>query len=243
MTAPPRVCVDCSGPNLSRYRRCDACRCAPNRKPCRACGQDKGAGARSVFCGACLQAGAREMCCQCRERPATVRMGGKASGNLCRECKNDREYARRGKPCRRCGSVKVIDRSGVRGKGLCGACRGFCPGCLANPRAERSHGYCADCRQKRQRALCLRRSYGLSLREWEDLYRRQDGACAICLASFPSLEQLAAFSALRRDVATDHCHRTGRVRGLLCNGCNLGIGLMKDNADALRRAAAYLAAS
>lgn len=39
---------------------------------------------------------------------------------------------------------------------------------------------------------------------------------------------------------TDHCHKTGKIRGLLCGSCNRMIGLAKDSADTLRRAAEYI---
>ncbi|MGW1805885.1 endonuclease VII domain-containing protein [Streptomyces sp. NPDC002078] len=54
----------------------------------------------------------------------------------------------------------------------------------------------------------------------------QRGLCAICLAA-PA-------------VHVDHCHNTGRVRGVLCFNCNSGLGLLRDDPDAVRRAAAYL---
>ncbi|WP_308345211.1 endonuclease VII domain-containing protein [Streptomyces sp. ISL-94] len=54
----------------------------------------------------------------------------------------------------------------------------------------------------------------------------QDGVCCVCLRA-PA-------------VHVDHCHSTGRVRGVLCLNCNVGIGLLKDNPDCMRRAAEYL---
>jgi hypothetical protein len=57
----------------------------------------------------------------------------------------------------------------------------------------------------------------------------QDNACAVCLT--PITEQTAA---------ADHDHATGRPRGLLCHGCNRGLGQFKDNPDRLQRAIGYL---
>lgn len=54
----------------------------------------------------------------------------------------------------------------------------------------------------------------------------QYGLCAICLAARPA--------------HVDHCHNTGRVRGVLCFNCNSGLGLLRDDPAAVRRAAAYL---
>ena len=59
----------------------------------------------------------------------------------------------------------------------------------------------------------------------------QDGACAICTLPF---------EAKPKAINVDHCHATGRVRGLLCSRCNLGIGMFRDSAQMLRRAAEYV---
>jgi len=58
-------------------------------------------------------------------------------------------------------------------------------------------------------------------------------------ASRPRSERLGNASA----VHVDHCHETGRVRGVLCFNCNSAIGKLGDDPDAVRRAAAYLEGS
>jgi hypothetical protein len=74
------------------------------------------------------------------------------------------------------------------------------------------------------------RKYGLTEDDYESLFERQHGLCAVCAV------------ALARDKTThiDHNHQTNRVRGLLCSSCNRAIGLLKDRPDVLRRAAEYL---
>ncbi|MCU1693912.1 MAG: hypothetical protein JWM64_3003 [Frankiales bacterium] len=74
------------------------------------------------------------------------------------------------------------------------------------------------------------RSYGLTLELYRALVHEQDGRCAIC--EEPEKDGW--------DLAVDHCHRTGRVRGLLCRRCNVGLGLLRDRSDLLRAAAEYL---
>lgn len=78
----------------------------------------------------------------------------------------------------------------------------------------------------------LRKQYGISLLEYNLLLKRQNGVCAICLRPERS-DRYKHFS-------VDHDHVTGKVRGLLCSGCNRAIGIMGDDAVRLRRASEYL---
>lgn len=73
-----------------------------------------------------------------------------------------------------------------------------------------------------------RSRFGISLDEVEALVAAQGGRCAIC-NEVP-----------RGVLCVDHCHRNGRVRGLLCRKCNMGIGLLRDDPELLAQAAAYL---
>ena len=74
------------------------------------------------------------------------------------------------------------------------------------------------------------RRYGLSLADYRTLQKRQGHACAICRT-------------VTRVLCIDHCHVTGRVRGLLCRSCNSALGLYADNPRLLRAALAYLQAA
>lgn len=81
--------------------------------------------------------------------------------------------------------------------------------------------------RKSQREANLRHEYGLSPEKWKQMVSRQGGKCKICRK--------------RKKLTVDHCHRTGRVRGLLCLCCNTGLGMFRDNRRWLRRAIKYLA--
>jgi hypothetical protein len=80
-----------------------------------------------------------------------------------------------------------------------------------------------------RRATRLLAEYGISVEDYERLLTAQGGVCAICSKS-PG----------RKILRVDHCHRSTRVRGLLCDNCNLALGLFKDDPALLRRAAEYL---
>ncbi len=75
---------------------------------------------------------------------------------------------------------------------------------------------------------CLR-EYGLTFEAYCDLLTQQANVCAICLGVDED-----------KRLAVDHCHATGRVRGLLCQNCNHGVGKFKDSPARLRCAADYL---
>jgi len=77
----------------------------------------------------------------------------------------------------------------------------------------------------------IRRTYGISMQEFDELVKFQGGKCGIC---FKPLE------VLNRRANIDHCHDTGKVRGILCTGCNTGLGHLGDNIEGLKRALYYL---
>lgn len=83
----------------------------------------------------------------------------------------------------------------------------------------------------RQRGSYLKCVYGLSLDDWEKLFAGQDGLCAICQGLLPVSGQR---------VHTDHDHKTNKIRGLLCNLCNKGLGHFRDDPTLLMWAAKYL---
>ena len=72
--------------------------------------------------------------------------------------------------------------------------------------------------------------YGITLDDFNKMLKSQDNKCAICLQKLK----------LGRSTHVDHCHSTNKVRGLLCVKCNLALGLLKDNVEALDRIYKYL---
>lgn len=75
------------------------------------------------------------------------------------------------------------------------------------------------------------RMFGVTEDEYNELFTKQSGKCAIC-----GKHQ----SDLNHTLCVDHCHETGKIRGLLCHDCNVGIGRLKDSLKNLRNAIKYL---
>ncbi len=82
-----------------------------------------------------------------------------------------------------------------------------------------------------QRRSHLKRKFGMVVEDYDALFARQDGCCAICGTSD---------TAPWDHFSVDHNHESGEVRGLLCRACNTCIGQAEDNPERLRKAIAYL---
>lgn len=80
-------------------------------------------------------------------------------------------------------------------------------------------------RAQRRRANVVK--YGISVEDYEMLYDRQQGMCAICFSP-------------RDTLFIDHDHKTGQVRGLLCGNCNTALGMLRDSVGILKLAISYL---
>ena len=79
------------------------------------------------------------------------------------------------------------------------------------------------------------RKYGISLGQYQSMFQAQNGACCICGTSNPK-----GHGSKNSRFSVDHCHRTGKVRGLLCHHCNIGIGAFGDDPAKLNKAIEYL---
>lgn len=79
------------------------------------------------------------------------------------------------------------------------------------------------------------KEYGISLEEYNKMYVAQGGRCAICRRTKDE-----AHMGQNKNLHIDHDHQTGRVRGLLCLKCNVGLGAFEDNVGWLDSAKIYL---
>lgn len=79
----------------------------------------------------------------------------------------------------------------------------------------------------------LQDKYGLFPGQYELMLEEQNHSCLICGST-------KSHETVNRRFAVDHCHTTGKVRGLLCIKCNVGIAMFKDNPELLLSAISYL---
>lgn len=137
-----------------------------------------------------------------------------------------------------------------KARGLCGSCHNawlaeHSPGHrarrlarfnrwkLENPeKYQAAQDKLKDRRSTYYRNSDLRRHFGMEPDQYHDLLDQQGGVCAIC--SQPETRKG------RRYLAVDHCHTTGKIRGLLCANCNCAIGHFKDSTEILNNAIKYL---
>jgi hypothetical protein len=78
----------------------------------------------------------------------------------------------------------------------------------------------------------LKKAYGITFNQYMEMLACQNNKCAICGVSFEKLKN--------KQVHIDHDHKTNRVRQILCNGCNVGLGHFKDDVEKLESAIRYL---
>ncbi len=86
-----------------------------------------------------------------------------------------------------------------------------------------------------QREKNLKKVFGISVSEYESMLKEQGGSCKICGVPAEA-EKLKTTKRL----AVDHCHSTGRIRGLLCRKCNTGLGNFNDDINLMTKAINYL---
>lgn len=76
-------------------------------------------------------------------------------------------------------------------------------------------------------------NYGITLDQYNELLKQQNFKCKIC-------DNSKSNSKLSTKLFVDHCHISGKIRGLLCDSCNKGLGLFKDNKELLKKSIKYL---
>jgi hypothetical protein len=90
-------------------------------------------------------------------------------------------------------------------------------------------------KHRRRRNCKPRKGYHISKTQYDELFIRQNGLCAICKLYIPEIHEHSPVP-----LTVDHDHNTHQVRGLLCCRCNGALGNFRDNIDILKSAIAYL---
>jgi hypothetical protein len=89
---------------------------------------------------------------------------------------------------------------------------------------------------EKYRRAHLKHEYGLTKEQYDEMLLAQKGVCAIC-----KQEETWKYKSGRiASLSVDHCHTTGKIRGLLCRDCNQSLGKFKDDHNMLRAAYEYL---
>ena len=86
--------------------------------------------------------------------------------------------------------------------------------------------------QEYNRHWKLKQQYGIGIFEYREIYKSQNGCCAICGD--------AKVDHGKHGLVIDHCHNKGHIRGLLCAKCNTGLGQFRDDTGLLQKAIDYL---
>lgn len=130
------------------------------------------------------------------------------------------------KRCNRCDTYKPVGEFSKRRDASVGRVA-HCRTCMATAWSASDHA---------RRTQSKRRQFGLSYDEYLSMCIAQGNKCRICDKPESEVHSTGRI----RELAIDHDHRTGKVRGLLCGKCNRAIGLMLDSPEILRAAASYL---
>ena len=123
----------------------------------------------------------------------------------------------------------------------CGCCKETKPFSEFNKDKQHSTKYtcyCKECRRnlldkKKKSAYDLNKRYGLTEEDYLEKLTKQNFQCAICKTDQYKKKNWRRF-------AVDHCHTTGKIRGLLCHKCNAGLGHFDDDTGLLNSAIEYL---
>ena len=128
-----------------------------------------------------------------------------------------------------CGESKTVSSASLV-RGHVKSC-----GCLSYRRGKENPSYKHGKSRTKEyfSELAMKQNYGINHKDYLKMVKDQNNLCAICECEPPNNH--------KKRLNIDHCHTTGKVRGLLCDACNRAIGLLKDSPDLLNKAINYLA--
>lgn len=157
--------------------------------------------------------------CQWCGSTKTTRYARTGRAKFCdQQCYHAWREATKGPPQKRAMATCHPERP-LAGLGLCSTCY------ARQDRAKNAEKY-----KQAGRRYSLKKFYGMALDEYDVLFAAQGGLCLICSRPVEG----------ERGLAVDHCHKSGKVRGLLCRPCNSALGLFEDSIERMQNAIAYV---
>jgi len=120
--------------------------------------------------------------------------------------------------CKKRQNINDFHKSNITASGF----SSWCKKCMSNWHKEYHQKNPILIRERH-----FKNRYGITIKERNKIISKQNGVCAIC-------------GVIPKRFDTDHCHKTGIIRGLLCHNCNAGIGYFGENTDRLLLAIKYL---
>jgi len=154
------------------------------------------------------------------------------------------------KYCPRCKKTKFVNQFGtrkhpVRGsnpKSYCKSCESSNSGEYQKRNKDKANAYRDKYRANNQKSLRvteLRRQAkikGYDPDEAQAIFEQHDGKCDICRRTPKEA------NSSKKYLSIDHCHSTNKIRGMLCNNCNLALGMLQDSPELLAKAIEYIKA-
>jgi len=169
-----------------------------------------------------------------KNRNDGITSGCRVCVNARRRLKIRRRVAKPVKTCTRCGIEKPLAEfakhkyAKIDGHlNQCSVCRNKYQSDYGKKNRVRRREYV----RFHSRKHVLKKQYKLTIEDYTNLYNSQGGKCAICDKEI---------ALMAHSTHVDHCHISGKVRGVLCRLCNQGLGSFKDNEESLRKAINYL---
>ena len=135
------------------------------------------------------------------------------------------------KKCSKCLIEKEINLFNTRNSKT-NELQSYCKQCAKEDRSKR-YLLNRDKNILNQRKINIWNKYGITENEYNSMFDKQNGKCAICESSEIKRKSAKYFN-------IDHCHNTSKVRGLLCHNCNIVLGKIEDSKKWLERALIYL---
>ena len=164
--------------------------------------------------------------------------------DVCKECNQDYQAAKKGYKvpspgcliCKTCGEEKPLcDFKKIKTNQRYGR---SCIKCAKALKVRVQVRYQRGSGKRTCRNAYLKRLYGITIEDYEAMLETQGEVCAVCKKKETSLSNGSPPRV--KPLAVDHDHETGKVRGLLCQGCNTSVGLLEDDIERVSAMVQYL---